>query len=388
MTSGNADYENETDFAYNWMPGTSKELNGEYDYQDEADEDRIYEEINYSSVSMQNIFESANIEFRNALKAHITPNGRTKIFNCSFKIYKKSDLIPTVQQYKSGQTVEVKVSSIDDSKRFYVQQASRLHDLDRIENCIQKYVNSWLADLTVNSRLFDELLSFQANTAKFDVILAYSKKACKWRRAILLEKISSCHFDNADEDENEVLTIDYLRSKKPNNYYTFFFIDYGLEELITTPIDDQSLILLPINERIMHGSFALKCQINETSIRIREKYGSMRIENQMDFEKRFAENLLNKRVTLRISSITRTGNDVEATAELFYLPKESEELIASLNETFELNQTLSSTLSLSTRAPKLNCCHYLVALVQAEQKLNNLNMNNSEIKVVEVNGAK
>ena len=320
---------------------------------------------------MQNIFAESNAEFRQALKAHITPKGRTKIFNCSYKIYKKADLIPTIQQYKSGQIVEVNVSSIDDSKRFYVQQASRLADLERFDTCIQKFVAAMLSESTVNSELAAELLAFQSNTTKFDVVLALSKKENTWRRAILLEKITSSHFENVDEDPNSFASsskLNFKQQKRQKNYFTLFFIDWGREELVITDLDEQSLVLLPVNERIMHGSFALKCALNEGSIRMRGKHGIMRIENQLEFEKKFAQNLLHKRLIMRISSITRVGNDVEATVELFYLPGEAEELKASLGETIEFDTTFSSTVSLSMKSSKLNCSHYLIGLMQAELK--------------------
>ncbi len=134
------------------------------------------------SMSFTDFYDRILYEQQMALNALSAPNGRNKLFNGNFKLFKKKDVIPTIQNYKCGQTLECFVSFIQDTNEFYVQQSSRLNHLKDLDDCIQNYANV----LIESHEIARELLAFQSNTAKFDVVLAKAKFDNKWHRAIYL----------------------------------------------------------------------------------------------------------------------------------------------------------------------------------------------------------
>ena len=151
-------------------------------YDDNIECEMILQKSASMNFSMTEYYTIMLQEQKLAYKAHAKTNGRTKIFNCSFKLFKKRDINRSIQNYKCGQSVKCFVSFIHDTKQFYVQQNSRLNDLKDMETCIQNYANVLLSD----DKLTEELYSFQTNTAQFDVVLVKAKWDNKWHRAIYL----------------------------------------------------------------------------------------------------------------------------------------------------------------------------------------------------------
>lgn len=138
------------------------------------------------SVSMT--FSRSREEYhQTALKCYIDPKNRNKMFNCSFKLFKKRDIVPSIDNYKCGQSFECLISYIQDSGQFYVQKTTRLKDLEHLEDCIQKYANILIED----SSMINELYAFQENCAKFDVVLVKAAWDSKWHRAIFLGNTTS-----------------------------------------------------------------------------------------------------------------------------------------------------------------------------------------------------
>ena len=150
-----------------------------------------------------------------------------KLFNSLFTVWKRKHINSTIQSYKCGQIVDVHVSFVDDSRRFYVIEQARLNDLNYLENCIQNYANVLLTDDTIANELF----SFQMNTHLHDVVLVYVKKLGKWRRAVLVEKLTSNDFAYDDDDELDDQTSGTgpsQQSLEQKYYLSFFIIDWGM----------------------------------------------------------------------------------------------------------------------------------------------------------------
>ncbi len=307
---------------------------------------------------------------RENLKGHIaTEGGRNKLFNGKWKIIKRKDLKSTVQNYKAGQELEVRISFIDDSRRFYVQPVSVLDEIKLVDTKIQRFVSKYLESIKFDKDELKRTISHQENIAKFDVILALSREN-KWKRAILLEKVTSSQFDEF-EDFEQIVIRDMKKLKEEKVYFTFFLIDSGKEETIVRSINDDSLFILPVTGHIMHGSYCLKCALNEGNIRVKGKHGVSHVENRLEFERKFKEVLLNKKVVMKISSITRLNNDIEAMVDLYFKPNEGEMLIEQLNATIDLDDTNSiynSNISLMSKDLKVNCGSYIVRLILVEKR--------------------
>jgi hypothetical protein len=364
---------------YSNQPGTSRSLNGIQNDDDDDDSFFINNDLEQDDVGLERSASTWDVnnglhdEFRNNLQGHISDRSRNKLFNCQWKIYKRDNLIPTFQHYKVGQELEVKISSIDNHEQFYVQEVSTLENLKRSELLINRYVSKVIEELKIDIALRDKFLAHQENTTQYDVVLAQSKANGKWRRAILLEKISSSHFDYADNMDQIIIT-DMTVKRQEKNYFTLIFIDSGKKVTVVRSLDDKSLFILPINEMILHGSYCLKCSLNDANIRVKGKYGLSQIENRMSFEKKFKEVLLYKKVFIKISSTTRVSNDFVAMVDLYFKPNEGEELLEKLNATLDascLNSIDNSTISLVSKDLKVNCGSYLVRLIMAE--LNEIN---------------
>ena len=348
-----------------------------------VEEDSLYDELNTidRSVSTQNIYDSCNYEdFRNIVKTHIDPYKRNNFFNCRWKIYKKGELIPTVQSYKNGQSLEVVISAIDDSKRFYTQPVTRLDDLAKLDVILEKFVQVNLRENSPN-----ELLTFQQLTVKFDVVLAKAPRDAKWRRAILMDKKTSSHFEHYENvcDYDDSFNADAAAQRKESiTYYTFFFIDSGTEHTVRSPQNDKSLFILPMYDSAAAlGAYALKCSLNDGGLRVKENQKVTRVTDPLAFERKFKETLLGKRVLMRISSTTRLANEIEAMVELFFLPDEAEKLLANLNETLEADETMRSSWASQShlsRQQKLSCSHYVLSLMQANNQDENNNYNDAD----------
>lgn len=313
---------------------------------------------------------------RQALLAHTTSNGRNKMFNCSFKIFKKREVVPTNQIYKVGQMVEVKVSFIDDSKKFFVQPLNRRNDLIELEKIIDKYATTLLEGEDV----LNELKAYQNNATKFDVVIAKSSFDNKWRRAVLVDKLTSDQLNYADEYEDLEASFRSRDSssqrKQKYNYYEFFLIDWGKTDIVKTPINDPKidLFILPMIDRILSiGCFALMCSLNESQIKLRKKYDELVIANHELFDKKF-KSLENMTLIMRISQLVTINAQIEAIVELFYQPSDGERLLAELESLSGYkkslrgsNHTLSTVSTLSTmKASRLSCVQYIIKVMEAE----------------------
>jgi hypothetical protein len=312
---------------------------------------------------------------RQALQAHTTSNGRNKMFNCSFKIFKKKEVVPTNQIYKVGQHVEVKVSFIDDSKKFFVQPLNRRNDLIELEKIIDKYATTLLEGEDV----LKELKAYQNNATKFDVVIAKSSFDSKWRRAVLVDKLTSDQLHYADEYEDLEASFRSRESssqrKQKYNYYEFFLIDWGKTDIVKTPLDDKiELFILPMIDRIISvGCFALMCSLNESQIKHRKKYDELVIANHELFDKKF-KSLENMTLMMRISQLVTINAQIEAIVELFYQPSDGERLLAELESLSGdkkslrgSNHTLTTVSTLSTmKASRLSCVQYITKVMEAE----------------------
>ena len=112
-------------------------------------------------------------------------NGRSKMFSYGFQIYKRREIVQSVQNFKCGQKTECFVTFIESTENFYVQKKSRIEHLNEFESCIQNYANVLLNDYKLESNLY----SFQNNVAQSDVVLVKSNITKKWQRAIFLGKL-------------------------------------------------------------------------------------------------------------------------------------------------------------------------------------------------------
>jgi len=136
----------------------------------------------FKSVSMADLADAPN-----DFSTLACPMGRNKLFNGSFKIYKKRDIVSSVDIFKCGQSFECVVSFVEETKKFFLQPSSRIKHLCDMEACIQNYANVLLAD----ELLRDELYMHQTNSAVFDVVLVKDAAKAKWYRAVYLGKVAS-----------------------------------------------------------------------------------------------------------------------------------------------------------------------------------------------------
>jgi hypothetical protein len=163
---------------------------GEMQYEDFNNnfQPNVEDEFNlFRSVSMTFLENARSREeyHQSALKSYIEPYNRNKMFNCSFKLYKKRDIVPSVDNYKCGQSFECLISYIQDSMRFYVQKTSRLKDLEHLEECIKKYASILIEDCGI----LEELYTFQERSAINDVVLVKAAWDNKWHRAIFIGNV-------------------------------------------------------------------------------------------------------------------------------------------------------------------------------------------------------
>lgn len=140
----------------------------------------------------------------------------------------EKNLKPTFQPYKCGQSTKIRVSFIDDSKAFFVQQESTITELEHLEVCLQNYARVMLED----KNMHEEYLSFQSFSSKFDLVITKSSWDNKWRRAIYLDKTSSESFDQySDSDEDFGFDLKpALKNRSSKNYFSFF-LSIGVEKI-------------------------------------------------------------------------------------------------------------------------------------------------------------
>lgn len=267
-----------------------------------------------------------------ALSNHIVPNGRNRMFNCSFKIWKKRDLKASTHRYHCGHIFNVRISHLGDSAAFYVQEHRLLEDLAKVEASIQNYAHVLVTSVDTRANL----LSYQRHAVKTDLVLARTKADGKWRRAVLVDRAVS----NEDGEMVEINPNEAYQVTKAL-YTTFFFIDWGLTETVvekrrrsdetTFPLDGD-LFILPIHDLLLSiGAFALRCSINQCHLKRNEKFvrDDDEVEKQTtfdqqqlreEFEKAFRARLVGKLLKMRITRATSVKNDLEAIVELFYFP--------------------------------------------------------------------
>jgi hypothetical protein len=138
---------------------------------------------------------------------------RSKLFNCTFKIYKWCDL-KKVKVYKCSQLRRVVVSSVESTGSFYVQEFDNLTMIKGLERNLKNYAHVLLNN---DDMLLDELYNFMLNSNKYDVVITRCPHDKIWKRSVILELLS---FENI---------IDF---DKPLTYFKVFFVDYGDECLI------------------------------------------------------------------------------------------------------------------------------------------------------------
>jgi hypothetical protein len=250
-------------------------------------------------------------------------NKRNKMFNGKFKVWKKRDLKPILQPYVCGQIFDVKISSVISSQKFYVQRVDKLDSLKYLEDCIQKFVDVLLKE----EPTLDDFYSFQEQTNKLDAVLVKSSSDSKWRRAILIEK---CNQNSLVDELNEALEIKDVSKMLNKEYYTFFLIDWGIEDLKVRYPNQSDLFILPLNEKLVHlGPFALECSLDQSKIKTRLKYGQTIVRESIKFETLLKKYITDKQMTARISHFSTVRYDSQAIVELFFFKDEFEKLVQS-----------------------------------------------------------
>jgi hypothetical protein len=247
--------------------------------------------------------------------------------------------------------------------------------LNYLEDCIQNYANVLLTDDTIANELF----SFQSNTHLYDVVLVYVKKLGKWRRAVLVEKLTSNDFAyEDDEDDDEYSNEQMSRSESNRNveqkhYLSFFVIDWGMEELVVVSKNEFNthLFVLPMNEKLIQiGAFALKCSLSQAQLRIRDKYASTKAFEGDLFERRFNALLRERSLRMRISQTVCIRAEFEAIVELFFLPNQVGSLIDSLVDKFKhspalgIEQSVRETVADLRSKQALNCINYILSEIE------------------------
>ena len=157
----------------------------------------------------------------------------------------------------------------------------------------------------------------------------------------ITEKVTSDDFMFSDESSEDLTHSDTTKSKtttttttikNKKTYYSFFLIDYGREDMVITINNSRrDIFILPINEKLMIvGNFALKCSLNESSVRMRKMYSST---NQMKeahfkhlFEDKFKKMMENRQCRAHLCQITTVQKESEALVTLYLLPDDAHDL--------------------------------------------------------------
>lgn len=279
--------------------------------------------INQERITANTVLSSAADLSSEAYLNHVAPMSRNKMFNGLFKIWKRRDINPMIQKYKCGQVLNVRMAHLGDSATFYTHEYRRLDDLMTVEASIQNYARV----LITSDELRSELQSFQHNAAKFDLVLARSTWDNQWRRAVIMERVSS---ENLGEEEDNSTQIP---SSGARIYHTFFMIDWGRTDTYVQTNDRRGdLFILPMNAKLLAiGAFALKCSINQCHVRFREtivpnaRLEELNAERRREFEAAFRARLKEEPLLkMRITQIVNVKNDVQAIVELYFFPDEKQ----------------------------------------------------------------
>jgi len=305
---------------------------------DNDDDDEYNDHFISRSVSQANICDTfLQDEHRRLTTSHTNPRERRGLFNCSFPVWKRRDLLGCVHSFKIGQTSEVVISWIHDSQRFYIQEATkRFAQLTDLEESIGRYANVLLKDAELRTELF----TYQNKSSKFDVVLVLYE--AKWHRAIFLDKETRKDILIAANLESDSDCYDENYDEK--FYFSFFLIDHGRNIYIIVRQNDPktNLFILPLTSKLIQvGYFALKCSINEAYTKQRDSYithdCTEQLKHMARFERHFKQMLQGKQIQMRISQLNRFKDEDEAIVELFYTPEQVKTLLPMLLNVNELN---------------------------------------------------
>lgn len=140
----------------------------------------------------------------------------------------------------------------------------------------------------------------------------------------------------SDESLEDLNNSKLARTSK-KNYYSFFLIDYGREDMIITISQrEPHIFLLPINEKLMVvGNFALRCSLNQSSVQMRQLSKST---NRMKedcfkslFESKFKKMMENRKCRTHLCQITTIQRESEALVTLYLLPEDAHGLALQEN---------------------------------------------------------
>lgn len=309
-------------------------------------------------------------EHNRALLKHMPLNNkRNKMFNGKFKIWKKRDFMPSFQRNICGQIFDVRISNLISSQKLFIQRVDNIEKLTILEDSIQNFV----ATLLREEPSLEDFISFQENSNKLDAVLVKSSSDSKWRRAILMEK---CNQSNLIDELNEALEIKDVSKMIQKEYYTFFLIDWGIEDLKIRYPNQTDLFILPLNEKLLSlGPLALECSLDLAKIKTRDKCGQTILRESTKFETLLKKYMNRKHMTARISHFTTIRHDTVANVELFYLKNDFDKLIESIadlncsdpNDTFSssfFNLSQAKNLSAHDVNSMLNCINLISKIME------------------------
>jgi hypothetical protein len=250
---------------------------------------------------------------------------RTKLFNCTFKVWKWRDYKSSQEYSCSPKLFEVHVSNVFSSDDFYIQKENDLESINQLTECMQRYTNVLLCE---DEMMHTELYNYMLHTTKFDLVLAKSNLDHKWKRAIVLDKYDGNEFFDSCSS---------LNGKNLNSigYFNVLFIDYGVEELIEyrkvlESFEERLLeliVILPTNTKLnQFAPYSLKCSLNRTDIKKKILLNKNYLLWENDFEVRFRD-MFNKiknnkelrdyKLLMKIVQVENIKNKTEAVIELF-----------------------------------------------------------------------
>jgi hypothetical protein len=322
--------------------------------------------VQMKSVSMHDIYSKFVDEHAEAMRSHMTSNSRSKMFNSTFKIWKKRDMSASAINIKVGQIFDVHISHVSESAIFFAHQSSRRADINYLESCLQNHADILLKDKSLQG----ELLSFQELTTKFDMVLVKTNEN-RWRRAVFLEQVSSSAFEVYSDDENSsgVSRTSSLRRADPKVFFSFHLIDWGNEEVLMKKQSSlgKEIFILPTNEKLIQiGPIALKCGINQSMINMPETVISNSQQNKMSrkrrnlFEEKFKALISNRKLRVRVTQKVFLKNELELMVELFFMPDEAESLINKFEKKYTHEIERFGTLLAPMVNTKLNCVQFIL----------------------------
>ena len=335
-----------------------------------------------------------NYEHTQALRTHMKPGTRTKMFNSVYKIWKKRDMAANKMNVKVGLIFDVYISHVSESSTFYALQFNRLGDQDYFEESLNN-----LAALMINESSPEELFSFQENSNRNDLILVKTNSG-KWRRAVFLEKVTSDTFEAyMDHEEDELVAAEkssrILGSEK-KIFYSFFLIDWGNDEqLVKTKRQvEEDLFILPMHEKVvMVNQLAFKCSIDHAQIKIPySAVNSPDIEKESRwrsdlFEEKFKMMVEKRKFRMRVNRTATVANyETELEVELYFMPEDAAVLIESFEQTHrelleEIRLETEST-AFNMNKDKLSCVQYIKNEILIAKKVE-LKFNNFHQTLIE-----